>query len=110
MKDIDELLAEVRSRAENYGAICGRKETAKDYVEGVYASLYEDIPKEYDGSVAERDSWIKRQAEYLLAVDRKKDAYAEWKASEIFIKCLFAEVEVWRSREATARQQDKVHV
>lgn len=109
-KSIDELLAEVRSRAENYGKIYGRKETADDYVKVTYAKLYEDIPQKYDGSVDERASWIRRQPDYVAAVERKRDAYADWKAAETYMKVLLAEVEVWRSRAATARAQDKLHL
>ena len=106
MKPIDELLEEARSRAENYGEIYGRKETAEDFLRLKYAELYEDAPV---GSVAERDAWVRRQPEYREAIERKKDAYAKWKASETYMKLLFAQAEVWRTKCANDRLMDGAH-
>jgi hypothetical protein len=106
--NIDALLEEVRSRVNNYGAMYGRKETADDKLKIIYAQLYEDVP-DHLGSVAERDAWVRSQDKYLSGVEAKKNAYAEYKAAETYIKLLFAQVEVWRSEQATARQTDKVH-
>ena len=106
MADIEKLLSDLRSRVEGYGSQYGLKETADDFLKITYAKLYEDAPA---GSVAERDAWVRRQAEYVAAVERKRDLYADFKASETYIKLLLAEVEVWRSKQANARFIDKAH-
>lgn len=106
MTDIDKQLEEARKRADNYGYLYGRKETAEDYVKTTYAKVYEDAPQ---GSVAERDAWVRRQEEYINSIQRKRDAYAAWKTAETFMKLLFAEAEVWRSKEATNRNLDRAH-
>jgi hypothetical protein len=106
MTDIDALLAEARRRSENVGYLYGRKETADDYVKTTYALLYEDAPQ---GTVSERDAWVKRQDDYRNAIDRKRDAYAAYKTADTYLKLLFAEVEVWRSKQANNRFLDKVH-
>ena len=103
---IDTKLEEVRERIRNAGQQYGRKETADDFLKITYAELYEDAP---EGTVPERDAWVKRQAKYRQAVERKADAYAEWKTTETFLKLLFAEVEVWRSQNATNRMTDRAH-
>ena len=105
MTDLDTKLEQARANAKNYGNLRGLKETADDYVKGVYASLYPKI----DGSVAERDSWVKRQPEYLQAVDEKAKRYAEWTAAELYMKILFAEVEKYRTDRATERHMDRAH-
>jgi len=103
---IEKKLEAARARSENYGYLYGRKETADDYVKLTYAELYEDAP---EGSVAERDCWVKRQQSYKNAIERKRDAYAAWKTAESYMKLLLAEVEVWRSQEATNRYMDTAH-
>jgi len=104
--DIEALLEKARKNAENYGKKYGLKETADDYLKTTYAALYEDAPQ---GSVAERDAWVKRQPEYLEAVERKKNAYSEWKTAETFMKLLLVQAEVWRTRCANDRMMDKAH-
>jgi len=105
MTDIDKLLEKARNSAAGYGVKRGLKEVADDRLKGVYASLYDDC----SGTVAERDAWVKRQSRYKDAIVAKENAYASWAASDIFMKILFAEVEVWRSKNATARFIDRAH-
>ena len=104
--DIDNLLEQARTRATNIGQMYGEKETADDYLKLTYALLYEDCP---EGSVAERDAWVRRQPDYKAAIDRKKDAYAKWKAAESYLKALYTEIDVWRTREANDRWLNKAH-
>jgi len=106
MKDIEKTLETARKRAEHYGQLYGRKETADDYVKTTYAALYEDAPS---GSVAERDAWVKRQVDYKQAIERKRNAYADWKTAETFMKLLLAEVDVYRTQQANNRVLDKTH-
>lgn len=106
MTDIDKLLEEARSRAKNFGQQYGEKETADDYLKTTYAILYEDAP---EGTVAEKDAWVRRQGEYVDAIERKRDAYATYKASETYMKLLFAEAEVWRTKQANNRYMDTAH-
>ena len=106
MTDIDEKLAEARRRSEGYGNLYARKETADDYLKTTYAKLYEDAPS---GSVAERDAWIRRQDEYINAIERKRDAYAAYKTAETYMKILMVEAEVWRTQCANDRLIDKAH-
>ena len=107
MNDIDSKLEAARNNAVGYGKKRGAKEVADDHLKGVYAMVFEGAP---DGTVAERDSWVKRQKEYKEAVEEKSNAYAEWVAAEIYMKVLFAQVEVWRSEQATNRAMDRGHL
>ena len=106
MTDIDSLLAKARSKAEDYGRLRGRKETADDRLKGVMASLREDAP---DGSVPDKEAWVRRQPEYKKAVEDKENAFADWETASIYIKILFAEVAVWQSKQANDRQMDRLH-
>ena len=106
MTDIDALLEEARTRAVNYGELYGAKETADDHCKLTYAMLYESAPA---GTVGERDSWVKRQQDYIDAVERKRDAFARWKAAETYMRLLMAEVDVYRTKEASKRWLDQVH-
>ena len=106
MTDIDRQLEAARKKAHGYGQLYGAKETADDYLKVVYAMLYDDAP---DGTVAEKDSWVRRQDEYREAIKRKQNAFSDWKAAETFMKLLLAEVEVWRSKQANNRLMDRSH-
>ena len=106
MADIDELLEKARKNASGYGEKYGLKETADDYLKLTYAQLYGRVR---EGSVAERDSWVKSQPAYVEAIERKRNAYADWKTAETFMKLLLAEAEVWRTKQATDRMMDKAH-
>lgn len=106
---IGEKLEKARIKAAGYGRLYGQKETAEDFVKLTYAKLYEDVPADYRKTVGERDAWVKRHPEYLEAIERKRDAYADFKTAETYLKLLFAEVDVYRTEEATARQLDRVH-
>ena len=106
MTDIERTLQKARENAKGYGELYGAKETADDFLKTTYAMLYEDAP---DGTVGERDSWVKRQPAYTAAIERKRDAYASWKTAETYMKLLLSEVEVWRSKQATNRMIDGAH-
>ncbi len=104
--NIEEKLEQARNKAKNYGELYGAKETADDYLKGTYALLYEDAP---EGSVAERDAWVRRQSGYQAAIERKKDAYTAWKAAETYMKILLVEAEVWRTEQANNRMMVESH-
>ena len=104
--DIEQKLGQARERSEGYGELYGRKETADDFLKLTYATLYEDAP---EGSVAERDAWVRRQQAYRDAISRKRDAYAKWKSAETYMKILFTEAEVWRTQQANDRAMDRAH-
>ena len=108
MTDIDKQLEAARKRAGTYGQLYGAKETADDALKMTYAILYEDVPDEAK-TVGDRDSWIKRQTAYQDAVEKKRDAYANFKTAEVYLKLLFAEVDVWRSNQANDRMIVKSH-
>lgn len=103
---IADKLEEARNRSASFGRLYGHKETADDFLKLTYASLYEDA---LGDTVGERDAWVKRQKAYIEAVERKRDAYADYKSAETYLKLLFAEVEVWRTEQANSRWIDKVH-
>ncbi len=106
MTDIELILGKAREKSEGFGELYGRKETADDFLKVTYAQLYEDTP---DGTVGERDAWVKRQPEYIEAISRKRDAYAKWKEAETYMKIVFAEAEVWRTKCANERGMDRAH-
>ena len=106
--DIEKKLEDVRNKSAGYAQMYGRKEVADDRLKLVYAQLYADVP-DHMKTVPERDNWIKRQEKYIDAIDEKQNAYADFKRAETYLKLLFAEVEVWRSKESTNRNVDKAH-
>ncbi len=103
MRDIDKIMQELRQQADENGPVYGDKETVDERVKIQYALLYENTK----GTVAERDSWVKRHAAYKKIIDYKRDCYVAWKTAESRFKVLLAEVEIWRSKATTNRQQDK---
>ena len=104
--DIEELLEEARQKSTQFGQLVGHKEVADDKLKTTYALIREDGP---GGSVADMDAWVRRQPEYQAAIEEKRDAYAKYHAANMYLKILFAQIEVWRSKEATNRFIDKVH-
>ena len=106
MTDIDSLLEQARRKSEDYGKLYGLKETSDDYLKICYALLYQSARGD---TVADRDSWVKSEVEYVKAVDRKQNAYADWKTAETYMKLLFAEAEVWRTTQANNRYMDAAH-
>ena len=106
MTDIDLLLEQARKKSEDYGNLYGLKETSDDYLKTCYALLYQSARGD---TVADRDSWVKSQAEYAKAIDRKANAYSAWKTAETYMKLLFAEAEVWRTKQANNRYMDSAH-
>ena len=105
MSDIDKKLETARGRAKDYGRLYGQQASADDRLKGTYAILYADSK----GTVAERDTWVKRQESYKQAVIDKSNAYAEWKEAEIWMKLLMLEAECWRTEQANNRYMDQAH-
>jgi len=105
LSDIELKLENARKRSENYGVLYGKKETSDDKLKGIYALLYPTS----NGTVAERDSWVRSQDAYIEAIDNKELAYAEWKAAEIYMKLAFLEAECWRTEQANNRYMDQAH-
>ncbi len=106
MTDIDSLLEQARKKSQDYGKLYGCKETADDYLKSTYASIYSSAIGE---TVGERDAWVRRQEEYRKAIERKQNAYADWKTAETYMRLLFAESEVWRTKQANNRYMDAAH-
>lgn len=106
MVDIDKKLEQARENSKGFGELYGRKETADDYLKTVYATLY---PSAKGETVGERDAWVRRQREYIQAIERKENAYADWKTAETYVKLLFAQVEVYRTKCANDRAMDRLH-
>ena len=105
---LDEKLEQARKGAERYGQKRGLKDTADDYLKIVHAQLYEDVPSCLKTN-PEKDAWVKRQPEYLEAVEEKKNRYAGWTAAEVYVKLLFAEADKYRSDKAMDRDMMKQH-
>lgn len=105
-KTIEELLEEARQKSTQFGQLVGAKEVADDKLKGVYALIREDAPS---GSVADMDAFVRRQPEYQAAIEDKRNAYAKYHTANMYLKILFAQIEVWRSKEATNRFIDRVH-
>ena len=106
--ELDRKLEQARSRAKEYGRLRGAKETADDLVKGVRAELWDEIP-DHLSTVADRESWVARQPRYREAVKEKENRYAEWTTAELYMKILFAEVEKYRTDQATNRAMDRAH-
>jgi len=109
MSTLDEKLELARENAVGYGNKRGLKDTADDYLKGVYASLYSYCPKTLK-TVPEKDAWVRRQPQYLEAVDEKANRYAGWAAAELYMKILFAEVDKYRTDKATDRSMVSKHL
>ena len=109
MTDIDAKLEEARSRAKSYGQQYAAKEVADDRLKIVYAIQYDKYPKDQPGTVPERDSFVRRSMVYLDAVTQKENAYAAWKESEVWMKLLMLEAEIWRTKSANDRFIDQAH-
>jgi len=97
--DLDKQLEDALNRRADYGNLRGKQATADDYLKGVYALLYDKS----EGTVAERDAWVKRQTRYTDAVLEKENRYGEWEAARLKIQILFAVVEKYRTDAATER-------
>ena len=102
MIDIDKELEIALNKRSDYGNLKGRQATADDYLKGVYALLYADVP-EHLKTAPERDAWIKKQARYTDAVLEKDNRYAEWEAARLKMQILFAAVEKYRTDKSSER-------
>ena len=102
MIDIDKELEIALNKRADYGNLKGRQATADDYLKGVYALLYSEVPDDLK-TVPERDAWIRKQSRYKDAVLEKDNRYAEWEAARLKMQILFAAVEKYRTDAATER-------
>ena len=103
MIDIDQQLEDALNHRFKYGDAKGLQATADDYLKGVYAMLY----SESDGTVAERDAFVKNQHEYKDAIEEKAKRYSDWEAARLKMQILFAAVEKYRTDAATERNMIK---
>ena len=106
MTDIVKKLEAARDKAKGYGKLYGAWDTAKEKLELVYALLDDDSVGE---TVKEKDSWVKRQPKWEVAVEAKENAAADWKEAEVWMKLLMLEAEVWRTEQANNRYMDQAH-
>jgi len=99
MINLDEELEDALNNRFKYGNAKGLQATADDYLKGVYAMLYD----ESEGTVSERDAWVKNQHEYKAAVEEKAKRYSDWEAARLKMQILFACVEKYRTDKSTDR-------
>jgi hypothetical protein len=102
MINIDQELEDALTNRFKYGNAKGLQATADDYLKGVYAMLYDDVPDNMK-TVPERDSWVKDRPEYHAAIEEKANRYANWEAARLKMQIIFAAVEKYRTDKATER-------
>ncbi len=108
MTDIVKKLEDARGKAKGYGKLYGAWDTSKERLELVYA-LLDEQSKIHGETVKEKDSWVKRQPLWEVAVIEKENAAADWKEAEVWMKLLMLEAEVWRTEQANNRYMDSAH-
>ena len=106
MSSIRDKLDKIRERVDSkaYGRVYGAKETSDERLKIIFAQLRDIAP---EGSVSDKDAWVRRRPEYKKAIDYKANAYADWKTAELYMKLAFVEFDIWRSEEATNRGLDR---
>ena len=97
---LDTELEEALTKRVAYGNLRGLQATADDYLKGIHAMLYDDAP---EGSIPEKEAWVRRQAAYASAIDDKAKRYGDWEAARLKMQILFAAVEKYRTDAATER-------
>ena len=105
--DLDKKLEEARNNRHGYANKRALKETADDKLKAVYALVYSDAP---DGTVAEKDAWIRKDSRYKDAIICKENTWAEWIAAELYMKILFAQLDKYRTDKSYDKFIDKAHV
>ena len=100
MIDIDLELEDALTNRFKYGNAKGLQATADDMLKGVYAMLYADAP---DGTVPEKDAWVRRQPRYIDAVELKAKWYGDWEAARLKMTILFSAVEKYRTDKSSER-------
>ena len=105
-EELEAKLEQARNGAKRYGQLRAMKEMASERLKGVYAQVYEDAP---EGSIPEKDAWVRRDKRYIEAVQEAQNAHADWTTAELWTKILFAEVELFRTVEASNRGLDRAH-
>jgi len=105
---VRETLDKIRERVDSgtYGALYGAQQTADEYLKIKFAQIRDKAPSHLS-TVPDKDSWVRRQPEWREAVERKENAFADWKTAETYVKLSFADFDVWRSEEATNRGIDR---
>ncbi len=106
MSDIDSKLEAARNRSKEYGKLYGKKEVADERLKIVEAIQRDQAP---DGTVDDKNAYVKRSMAYLDAVTQKENAYADWKEAEVWMKLLLLEAEIWRTQQANNRMIDQAH-
>jgi len=89
-----------------YGDLRGLQATADDALKTEDAFIRESAP---DGSVAETDAWVRRQARHGDAMKEKKKKYSDWAAAELKMKILFALKDKYQTDCKLARDMDQAH-
>ena len=104
---LDKELWDAYEKRGNYGNLRGLKETADDEFKGALALIRVNAPKE--GTVPEIDAWVRRDEEYLVAMQAKSNRYADWTAAELKMKILFALKEKYQTDAKMDRDIDRAH-
>ena len=102
MIDIDQQLEDALTNRFKYGDAKGLQATADDYLKGVYAMLYPDVP-DHLKTVPERDAWVRDTPEYKAAIAEKSKRYGDWEAARLKMQILFAAVEKYRTDKSSER-------
>jgi len=99
-EELDREIEQALHAKVRYGHLRGRQAVADDKLKGVYALLHDDAP---EGTVSDKDAWIRRQGVYKEAIRDKQKAYAEWETAKIYMSVLLAAIEKYRTDQATER-------
>jgi len=102
MIDLNKQLEDALNNRFKYGNARGLQATADDYLKGVYALLYHDVPDTCK-TAPERDAWVKDQHEYKEAIEEKAKRYSDWEAARLKMQILFACVEKYRTDKSSER-------
>ena len=106
IRPIENILEDLRKHSSEIPKLYAAKETCETRFKIQAAILHEDT----SGTVAERDSQVRRHGDFLKALNEKERTLFNFETVNQKLKLCVHEVEIWRSLAATARQQDRLHL
>jgi len=107
--DIEQLITQYREIAEKYAPARAKREYIEEYKKSLLSLLMKDAERNGATSAAAQERDGRARGEYLELLDGLREAVFEEEKLRYHMKATEIEIEVWRTREASARAERRMY-
>lgn len=107
--DMEHLIDQYRTLADKYAPAKATREYIEEYKKSLLALLMKDAERNSVTSAAGQERDARARTEYLELLNQLRDAVFEEEKLRYHMKAVEIEIDMWRTKEASARAERRMY-